>query len=680
MLEQQRKRAATAMAAPEKNTSYTSNSKARVPAGQHVDDIGRARAALYALDASVDRSEWVRIGCAAKSAGLTFDDFNDWSATASNYKNENDTRNAWKSFKDGEGVNAGTLFYLARQDGWKEPTNDHKPKKTRSTVLDDWNSGAPATADHPYIAKKGGKPDGLRVVSWPMRGWGPHKDQNLQGWLMVPVHAADGSLASIQFIGRDSEKLNAAGAMAGTFTIGILEKGEPAYIVEGIGHAWSVNAVTGRAAVVSFGSSNIEKATAAIKAAGAAPIIVPDRGQEDRAKQAAMRHGCTYVMLPDDLHAGADVNDMHMERGADAVRAILEHPQQAPANDNARHFQFLNVGDMVQHLKPIDWLVKGYVERDSMAVIYGEPGHGKSFVAIDVACSVATGTDWHGCTVKPGAVFYIAGEGHNGLARRFRAWSEARGVSLAGAPLYISNRSVALTDSLNAAEVSASVQELAKATGKTPSLIVVDTLARNFGAGDENSAADMGAFVTNLDNNLRHPWKATVAIVHHSGKDTSKGARGSTALRGAVDAEYEVTKDELGTIRMQPHKMKDAENPEPLAFTLESVPLPLVDDDGRPVYGAAIKSMDYIEPPKKGREGTGKNQTQAIMALRELYAEQRQRLEDKDYDPDNARVSLDDWRDRCAFPHRNSFYKVKESLLESGKIQIIAGHVELVDR
>lgn len=396
-----------------------------------------------------------------------------------------------------------------------------------------------------------------------------------------------------------------------------------------------------------------------------------------------------YYEHGNDVHAAVKAAaaelGMRSKPAKPACRTDYETGEIVPANENGSptRFTFLNVGDMVENLKPIDWLVKGYVERDSMAVIYGEPGHGKSFVAIDIACCVATGTDWHGRAVKPGAVFYIAGEGHNGLARRFRAWSEARGVGLAGAPLFISNRSAALTDKASAADVSATVKEMVSSCGVTPTLIVVDTLARNFGAADENSAADMGSFVMNLDNNLRHPWKATVAIVHHSGKDASRGARGSTALRGAVDAEYEIARDESGTVRMQPHKMKDAENPEPLAFRLDGIELPLLDEDGNPVFGAALQPVDYVEPPRAGKVGRGKNQTKALEILAQLERENRARLIDAGYSPDGARVGLDQWRDRLAqdagIDDRQTFYKLKESLRNAGKIRIEAGDIELLE-
>ncbi|URF05274.1 PriCT-2 domain-containing protein [Cupriavidus campinensis] len=304
-------------------------------------DIDRARTALWALDAGVDRHQWVRIGCAAKAAGLTFEDFNDWSATAGNYGGQGDTSDAWKSFKQDGGVNAGTLFHLARQTGWADPASDNKPQRDakRAAPLSEWwGRGLTATADHGYITRKQGTPDGLRLVSWPLQGWAAFKGRSLEGWLMVPVRTPNGDLASIQFIGTNGgEKLNAFGCpMAGTFTVGTLEHGAPAYIGEGIGHAWSLNEVTGHAAVVSFGAANIEKAAATIKAAGAVPVIVADRGKEGDARAAALRQDCKYVTLPADMASGADVNDLHLERGADAVREVLSRATMQQANDNGR--------------------------------------------------------------------------------------------------------------------------------------------------------------------------------------------------------------------------------------------------------------------------------------------------------------------------------------------------------
>src|SRR6516225_11927406 len=75
-----------------------------------------------------------------------------------------------------------------------------------------------------------------------------------------------------------------------------------------------------------------------------------------------------------------------------------------------------------------------------------------------------------------------------------------------------------------------------------PRLLILDTLARCFGAGDENSTGDMGVFIASLDRLRADFPQLTILIVHHSGKDDTKGARGSTALKGAADAVMHLTK------------------------------------------------------------------------------------------------------------------------------------------
>jgi hypothetical protein len=344
----------------------------------------------------------------------------------------------------------------------------------------------------------------------------------------------------------------------------------------------------------------------------------------------------------------------------------------------ARRFGFVSAADM--ELKPVDWLVRGYLERDSLSVVFGEPKKGKSFVAIDIACSVASGSDWHGQHVKQGAVFYIAGEGHNGLSRRFHAWRKLRGIDPPRHMLHVSTCAAQLTSAASAAEVSAAVRALADAADCEPALIIVDTLARNFGPADENSTQDMGAFIANLDAELRLPWGAAVMVVHHSGKDAAKGARGSSALFGAVDAQYEVTRDESGIVRLTAHVMKDAEIPAPLAFKLCPVPLPLFDEDGQQVFGATLEPAAYVEPARKGKEGRGKNQTAALHALAELEREHRQRLSDGGYDPEEALVKEDTWIDRLEVlgMSRQRRSEVVSSLIERERVRrTVGGYVEL---
>lgn len=223
-------------------------------------------------------------------------------------------------------------------------------------------------------------------------------------------------------------------------------------------------------------------------------------------------------------------------------------PVPRPANDDRR--QTINASNLFEHVlagddEPLRWHIEGLIPEDGLIPVYGAPKHGKTFCAIDMAASVATSTPFHGRKVSQGSVFYICGEGFRAIKQRFKAWGEARGVPLEGAPLFRSRCAVQMLDESSAAMLSDAVAGLVAAHGP-PRLIVVDTLARNFGTGDENSTVDMSRFVGAIDR-LKAQWPGcSVIIVHHSGLADAKRARGSSALLGAADAEFRVESNTTG--------------------------------------------------------------------------------------------------------------------------------------
>jgi hypothetical protein len=240
-----------------------------------------------------------------------------------------------------------------------------------------------------------------------------------------------------------------------------------------------------------------------------------------------------------------------------------------PPNAVEQAFRFVPV-DQLKCRAP-SFLVDSLIETDTLGMVFGDPGCGKSFFAVDLALSVATGTPFHGWGVKQGSVFFIAGEGHNGLARRFHAWSTERGVSLKGVPLFKSERAAQFLDAASAVAVAQAVDQMADQFGQ-PSLIIVDTVARNFGPGDENSTSDMGAFIAAIDDlKARYPGCA-VLLVHHSGHADKQRARGAMALKGALDCEFRIEKNESG-LHIHCTKMKDADTPPTLHFELKTVQL-----------------------------------------------------------------------------------------------------------
>lgn len=343
----------------------------------------------------------------------------------------------------------------------------------------------------------------------------------------------------------------------------------------------------------------------------------------------------------DEKHGRQTYGQMTLHTAIAGTESVYGGNQpQIKKESSASIFKLVHVSEI--EMKPIQWLVHGVFERDSLALLFGDPACGKSFLAIDIALCVATGTPFHGYKVERGPVAYIAGEGHNGLKRRMMAWSQHKGVDHNNAPLYLSRMPAALTSSEMAAQVKAAIEMVSKESGQ-PVLIVIDTLARNFGPGDENSTQDMGKFIQAADA-IRAISQATVLIVHHSGHGDKGRARGAMALKGALDAEYRLDKDEAGIIRMAATKMKDAPRPEPCAFMMKPIALGVANDDGEQEFSAVLESTSYAPPPQKGKAGHGKHQTRALAILKELHIEERRKCNDEGKDPATVRVSMDAWK------------------------------------
>lgn len=298
----------------------------------------------------------------------------------------------------------------------------------------------------------------------------------------------------------------------------------------------------------------------------------------------------TLARMGDDLNAKATgafgAGPPTLPPGASAT------PLPVPSNDNRGEPLFVRVADMVAH--PPVFLIDGLLEQDAVGAVFGDPAAGKSLVTIDLAACVATGETFHSRTVRAGPVFYIAGEGNSGLRRRFAAWEELRGRSLASAPLFASQTAIQLLEAASGARLTAAIDALALSHG-SPKLIVIDTLNRNFGAGDENSTADMTAFVAAVDRLRERFAGCTVLIVHHSGHGDKDRARGSSVLRAALDTEYKVSKSG-DAVTLTNHKMKDAPPPRAMSFAIvEAAGSIALEYTGEPSGAGAGKSITPTE-------------------------------------------------------------------------------------
>lgn len=212
--------------------------------------------------------------------------------------------------------------------------------------------------------------------------------------------------------------------------------------------------------------------------------------------------------------------------------------------------------DQMDEQTPLLWLIDGILPVDSVAVLYGDPGVGKSFIALDWAFSIATEERWQGHKVLGGDVVYVAAEGWQGMKDRVAAWKAHRnitsfdrtGVAFYGRPIRLLDQRdiVAFADSIEAQ------------TDDSPALIVIDTLARNAVGIEENSATHMGQVVGSCDY-LRERFGCTVLLVHHSTKSKEFGPslRGSGALKAAMNTVALVTETKEGPLRLYCEKQKD---------------------------------------------------------------------------------------------------------------------------
>lgn len=342
--------------------------------------------------------------------------------------------------------------------------------------------------------------------------------------------------------------------------------------------------------------------------------------------------------------------------------------------------------DLPSALKPPQWLVRHYLEAQALSVLFGEPGAGKSFLALDLGLSIATGTPWHTTRVQQTPAVYICGEGWGGLQRRMHAWRDWHEVDWRSAPFAMTKRAIPLGNKQAAEALKRDVDAVLERLGAEPGLFIVDTLARNFGAGDENSTKDMTLFIDHVGAYLMDAYKAAVMLVHHTGHGDKQRARGSSSLKGAVDAEYFVHQGEGRIVELSGLKMKDAQIPDPRYFSMRVVDLGIRDDEGEvvtsvvPVLTASPADSPPRPPPSRARAPV---QGELLDLLRELHAHAKANLTSSGFDPAGARVAVEHWRstaiERRLVNNRQRFGTLKDALVARGVVIVEAGFAQIVE-
>ncbi|WP_067582988.1 AAA family ATPase [Endozoicomonas ascidiicola] len=208
----------------------------------------------------------------------------------------------------------------------------------------------------------------------------------------------------------------------------------------------------------------------------------------------------------------------------------------------------------------IDWIIKNYIPAGTLGVVYGASESFKTFHTISWAASIATGTEWNGAKCTKGKVLYIAAEGGSGAAKRAQGWKQEYNQEEEITNLLSIKEPINLSNMLSTQALITSIKAINEKSTEKLSTVFIDTLARCFGDGDENRAPDMNKFVNNCSE-IQRETGATVIVVHHTGKNKEREARGSSVLRSACDFEYNIDRPNKGPVfKLKCTKQKDAEH------------------------------------------------------------------------------------------------------------------------
>jgi hypothetical protein len=336
--------------------------------------------------------------------------------------------------------------------------------------------------------------------------------------------------------------------------------------------------------------------------------------------------------------------------------------------------------------EPVEWLVQGVIPQRSFVALYAPPASFKSFVALDIAECIATGRAFLGNEItRRGAVLYIAGEGHGGIGTRIKALKIHHGTP-EGTPVYFLRRQVNLRSSqTDLKDLVAAIDDLKAIHDINFEMIIIDTLARAFGGGNENASEDMGAFIT-AAGAIQGKYECSLLVVHHAGKDATKGLRGHSSLLGAVDTELEIIRIEgaqppKGILHIS--KQKDGEDGQRIGFRMVEVTTGssgIVDFEGASSLAVEPdEEMDTerksIKPPDK--TGKGMNQRLALNCLHDSIKKfgEMKVIDDKR----NKCIKLDLWRDEFKArmgsdvqlaSFNKAWYRVKADLVDFKKVVI----------
>jgi hypothetical protein len=341
---------------------------------------------------------------------------------------------------------------------------------------------------------------------------------------------------------------------------------------------------------------------------------------------------------------------------------------EAPLPPTHGHFHIRTASDFVKHIRPTSWLIKGVLPRAELGVLYGESASGKTFITWDMCAALARGVEWNGFKVNHAKILYVVAEGSNGFNNRIQAYCHQ--YALTTHELNIDVISDVIPNLVDPASVNRLCEDVQRFGPYD--LLVMDTFAQVTAGANENSGEDMGKALINA-RRIGKAAGAMVLLIHHSGKDSSKGARGHSSIRAACDFEAEITRFENDRA-FQVTKLKDGRDGAQFGFKLLDVVLG-ADEDGDDITSCIVEFGGNISGKKRVKSPRGKIEKLVVSITHELVGLEAKNILQNDLI--TACISQMPHVDGRRDQRRQHVIRAMESLILEGFIRLNGCEVEL---
>lgn len=597
-----------------------------------------------------------------------------------------------------------------------------KEREAAQKTMALWKAATPMRPDHPYFAHKLpdlALPPTLREIpaeqAARILGYAPkwHEEPLAGRLIVVPVKIGD-KLTTAELIDENGRKSAIAGGpkLGGHWAAQRLPEddglGLTLLLGEGVATALSAQAALGHPALAALSAGNLANVAKAMrKRYPAADIVIladlaKQTGEADPYAIKAAQAVGGLLAVPSfgrNRPAGLkDFNDLHQAQGLDAVRTALTKAKAADAADRNEEGGFVpmyarsidGVSGEKQAIRAVPAFnlqtaaeiamqpsqphrIKGIFPKTGIAAIFGPSGSGKTFVKLSMAGAIGAGRDWFGHRTKAGPVICVELEGEGGLRNRIAAHHAIHGVdSLDGV------RFVTRNLDLRTADIDGLIETI-KAAGLESPTIFIDTLNRAAPGLDENSSSDMGLVIAGVKR-LQAATDGLVVLVHHTGKDATKGMRGHSSLFASLDSAIEVTRngDEMRAWKLA--KSKDGEDGQAHGFSLRLVGLG-EDADGDPVTSCVVEPDGSTLVPGGSSQALptlDKKGIAALDVLNGLCEQRRSASTEGGASSDCTTIPYADWCAAMRGMRKNRASEGRADVIKKGYAKVEGVYVRLI--